>query len=56
MSSKMSRRQRAEAGIVVFGFFVFGIWYASGQLLYTLHFAYLLARYLFPQWVPEISA
>jgi hypothetical protein len=55
MSSRMNNRRRIDAGLVSLAFAAFTVWYAHGQLLYTLYFGYQLARYLFPHWLPSLS-
>ena len=55
MSSKMDPKRRVEAGLVLAACVGFTLWYAKGQLLYTLYFGYQLARVLFPQWLPPVS-
>lgn len=54
MSSRPDRKASVEAWLVVLGFAACMVWYASGQLLRSLYFAYQLAQYLFPQWLPAI--
>ena len=55
MSSKTDLSRRVEAGLVLGACAAFTLWYAKGQLLYTLYFSYQLARLLFPQWLPSVG-
>lgn len=55
MSSKMDPNRQVEAGLVLAVCAACTLWYAKGQLLYTLYFAYQIARVLFPQWLPPVG-
>ncbi len=55
MSSTTDPRQRFEAWIVLVASVAFPLWYAKGQLLFTLYFGYQLARVWFPQLFPSVN-
>lgn len=55
MSSTMDRRIRFESWLVILACVGFTIWYARGQLLYSLYFGYQVVRFFFPQWIPPVG-
>jgi hypothetical protein len=56
MSSKSSNSLRAQAWVVLICMVLVTLWYASSQLLYSLYFAYQLARLLFPGIMPDVGS
>lgn len=56
MSSTMGHKRRLEHWIMIAASMAFTLWYAKGQLLYTLHFGYELVRVWFPQWLPSVGS
>ena len=51
----MDPSRRREAIVVLVASAALTLWYAKGQLLFTLYFGYQLARFWFPQWLPAVG-
>jgi hypothetical protein len=56
MSSKMDSTRRLEACLVLAASILCTLWYAKGQLLFTLYFGYQVLQFLIPQWFPQVGA